>query len=39
MTAIEIFYDITISLNVNAINMNVFSLIDRAEKILHCKAD
>jgi hypothetical protein len=39
MTAIVRFYDITISLNVHTINMKVFSLIDRAEKIVHCKAD
>jgi len=38
MTAIARFYDITISLNVHT-NMKVFSLIDRAEKILHCEAD
>lgn len=39
MTATERFYDIKISMNVHTINMKVFSLIDRAEKILHCKAD
>jgi hypothetical protein len=32
MTAIERFYDITISLNVHTINMKVFSHIDCAEK-------
>jgi purine-nucleoside phosphorylase len=37
-TATERFY-ITISMNVHTINMEAFSLIDRAEKILHCKAD
>jgi hypothetical protein len=39
MITIERFYNITISLNVHTINMNVFSLIDRAEKILYCEAD
>jgi hypothetical protein len=39
MTAIERFYGITIPLNVHTINMKVFSLINCAEKILHCKAD
>jgi hypothetical protein len=39
MTAIERFYDITNSLNGHTINVKVFSLIDHAQKILHCKAD
>jgi len=39
ITAIARFYDTTNSLNVHTINMKVFSLRDRAEKILHCEAD